>query len=176
MASSLQAEYNYMQSGAWSEPESNRCPCRGSGWLLSDLDTWHACPEHHTDQRHPEEDPHCDCGCGTVGVCEAQSAAWQADAALYRVQVLAEKQRLREAVLTTPELVHRFESIQQGGGTYQDADTILAAAERRGVSILLRNVTGERIGIRRRYDANGEYEPVFTVDHDHPTENPDIPF
>lgn len=43
------------------DPDVNRCRCRGSGWALSDLDSWHRCHYHYTNQRHPEDDgtPHC---------------------------------------------------------------------------------------------------------------------
>ena len=54
---SMQAEYDYMQSGQWADSDPKVCPCRGAGWLLSDLDTWHKCPRHHTsDTRHPDDD------------------------------------------------------------------------------------------------------------------------
>lgn len=32
------------------------CACRGGGWILSQIDTWHQCPDHYTGQRHPEDD------------------------------------------------------------------------------------------------------------------------
>ena len=35
-------------------------PC--GGWILSDFDTWHHCPLHHTNQSHPEDSgPENDC-------------------------------------------------------------------------------------------------------------------
>ena len=39
-------------------PEVNpsRCPCNGSGWFLSDYDTWHECGTHFQGQPHPEDD------------------------------------------------------------------------------------------------------------------------
>jgi len=30
------------------------CPCGGSGWAVSQLDTWEQCPQHYTGQTHPE--------------------------------------------------------------------------------------------------------------------------
>ncbi len=30
------------------------CPCRGRGWLLSEVDTWHSC-RYHKDETHPED-------------------------------------------------------------------------------------------------------------------------
>lgn len=54
---SLQAEYNEFCQGYWADPDPKQCRCRGSGYALSDLDTWHQCPYHWTKQtRHPEED------------------------------------------------------------------------------------------------------------------------
>ena len=35
----------------------DRCRCHGGGWILSDLDTWHRCPDHYVPgQPHPEDD------------------------------------------------------------------------------------------------------------------------
>jgi len=32
------------------------CACRGHGWILSDLDTWHECRAHYAGQPHPESE------------------------------------------------------------------------------------------------------------------------
>lgn len=40
----LQAMFDSAERGDWCEYDANECPCRGRGWMLSDLDTWHACP------------------------------------------------------------------------------------------------------------------------------------
>jgi hypothetical protein len=54
---SLQAYYNEFSQGHWADPDPKLCGCRGSGWALSDVDTWHKCPIHHKPgQRHPEDD------------------------------------------------------------------------------------------------------------------------
>lgn len=54
---SLQAEFNFMESGLWADPDPKECPCHGHGYTLSDLDTWHQCPIHWTPEtRHPEDD------------------------------------------------------------------------------------------------------------------------
>lgn len=34
-------------NSTWADPDEARCGCRGSGWWLSELDTWHECPVHH---------------------------------------------------------------------------------------------------------------------------------
>lgn len=39
----------------WSDENPNNCRCRGSGWVLSELDTWHKCPVHFKNQIHPED-------------------------------------------------------------------------------------------------------------------------
>lgn len=39
----------------WADPNPRTCPCRGSGWLLSDFDTWHEC-HFHGRTPHPEDD------------------------------------------------------------------------------------------------------------------------
>jgi hypothetical protein len=37
------------------------CRCHGGGWILSDVDTWHQCPDHFAGQLHPEDfDPYRD--------------------------------------------------------------------------------------------------------------------
>jgi hypothetical protein len=53
---SLQAYYNAFKRGDWATQDPNACPCRGNGWALSDVDTWHECPIHYTGQRHPEDE------------------------------------------------------------------------------------------------------------------------
>lgn len=45
-----------LDSGRWAEINPVRCPCRGSGWLLSDFDTFHACPVHGNGVPHPEDE------------------------------------------------------------------------------------------------------------------------
>lgn len=45
----------------WSDPCPEACRCHGSGFALSDVDTWHTCPYHYVaGQRHPEDDYECD--------------------------------------------------------------------------------------------------------------------
>lgn len=55
---SLQGYYDNMQSGLWAEVNPTSCPCRGNGWLLSQVDTWHRCPVHG--QGVPSPDPDAD--------------------------------------------------------------------------------------------------------------------
>lgn len=44
-------------SSTWAHPDADHCGCRGSGWWLSELDTWHDCPFHYEKgQPHPEDD------------------------------------------------------------------------------------------------------------------------
>ncbi len=38
----------------WAEVNPAKCPCSGSGWLLSDYDTWHRCGLHSEGVPHPE--------------------------------------------------------------------------------------------------------------------------
>ena len=35
---------------------ADKCRCQGSGWILSEIDTWHKCPDHFKNQPHPEFD------------------------------------------------------------------------------------------------------------------------
>lgn len=44
------------QWSLWAVPNPGQCPCRGSGWLLSDFDTWHRCGLHGGTP-HPEFEP-----------------------------------------------------------------------------------------------------------------------
>lgn len=58
---SLQSEYNYMESSQWSDIDPTICACKGSGWVLSDLDTWHKCSSHFNKELgHPEENDYFD--------------------------------------------------------------------------------------------------------------------
>ena len=57
MTSSLQMEYDNACSGAWADLNPNKCGCRGKGWFLSDVDTWHPCRFHcDPEAGHPEDD------------------------------------------------------------------------------------------------------------------------
>jgi hypothetical protein len=38
---------------AWVDEDEAACGCRGSGWWLSELDTFHKCPLHAPDAPHP---------------------------------------------------------------------------------------------------------------------------
>lgn len=40
----------------WADENPNICGCRGRGWMLSDLDTWHHCPIHGKGVPHPLEE------------------------------------------------------------------------------------------------------------------------
>ena len=55
MGMSLQGEYNFWETGMWQHPMEAECPCRGSGWALSDLDTVHRCRFHYEGQAHPKD-------------------------------------------------------------------------------------------------------------------------
>lgn len=41
-------------SSTWSHEDAARCGCRGRGWWLSEVDTWHCCPCHGKGVPHPE--------------------------------------------------------------------------------------------------------------------------
>lgn len=53
---SLQAIYDNANSGAWETLNPYECGCKGSGWLLSDVDTWHKCRTHNLKASHPEDE------------------------------------------------------------------------------------------------------------------------
>lgn len=54
--------------------EPNRCPCSGSGWILSPFDTWEQCPIHFDcNKPHPEEDYPIDEG---IAVVEEVDWSW----------------------------------------------------------------------------------------------------
>jgi hypothetical protein len=65
----MATEYlNYIATisqGWYSNQDPEVCPCRGNGWILSDLDTWVQCPLHpqgpHPEMDSPwEEDESCE--------------------------------------------------------------------------------------------------------------------
>jgi hypothetical protein len=46
-----------LEGNAWNAVNPHRCPCRGSGWMLSDFDTHHVCRTHgNRNIPHPEEE------------------------------------------------------------------------------------------------------------------------
>lgn len=61
--SELQGYYDSFSQGHWASRNKRKCACRGSGWTLSDVDTWHKCPVHYVEGQHdPFDDEGCDCG------------------------------------------------------------------------------------------------------------------
>ena len=53
---SLQQYYQQFSTGHWADEDPSKCECRGSGWALSDVDTWHRCPVHYQGHDPPPED------------------------------------------------------------------------------------------------------------------------
>jgi hypothetical protein len=54
--SDLQQHYDACERGMFADEDPTRCGCRGHGWFLSEVDTFHKCPEHYAGQPHPEDD------------------------------------------------------------------------------------------------------------------------
>jgi hypothetical protein len=55
--SELQQYYDlFCRTNRWAHPDSEyACGCRGRGWWLSEVDTWHKCPYHEPNAPHPED-------------------------------------------------------------------------------------------------------------------------
>jgi len=53
---SLQAYYDEFSRCYWASHNAAECGCKGHGWALSDVDTWHECPIHKG-MPHPESEP-----------------------------------------------------------------------------------------------------------------------
>ena len=71
----LQALYNEAQSGLWAHFNPFECGCKGSGWHLSQVDTWHKCRIHNPKAPHPEAyDNGEECDGGNTVVQEARIA------------------------------------------------------------------------------------------------------
>lgn len=47
--------YNFKNCPQDLDLPADVCRCRGTGWLLSDVDTWHVCRAHNVGQRHPDD-------------------------------------------------------------------------------------------------------------------------
>jgi len=56
MTGMLQAIYDEARQGSWQDTNPSKCGCRGRGWYLSDLDTWHKCSIHGHDAPCPEDE------------------------------------------------------------------------------------------------------------------------
>lgn len=55
--SELEIYFNeYCKTAAWARRAAEECGCRGRGWWLSEVDTWHQCPVHGAGKPHPEDD------------------------------------------------------------------------------------------------------------------------
>lgn len=53
--SELTQYYNeFACAGVWASPETSECGCRGSGWFLSEVDTYHRCGFHYDGQPNNE--------------------------------------------------------------------------------------------------------------------------
>jgi hypothetical protein len=53
---SLQQYYDQFRQAHWADADASVCACHGSGYALSDVDTWHQCPVHFAGQTHPEDE------------------------------------------------------------------------------------------------------------------------
>jgi hypothetical protein len=53
--SELELYHSNFCAGGWMHRDADKCGCRGTGWALSEVDTFHKCSFH--EGRHPE-----DCG------------------------------------------------------------------------------------------------------------------
>ena len=54
--SELQHYYDSVCAGGWQDSDPRHCGCRGRGWFLSEVDTWHQCRYHGVGVRHPEDE------------------------------------------------------------------------------------------------------------------------
>jgi hypothetical protein len=55
MSSEHEIYYQEVACGAaWVDEDPDACGCKGSGYWLSELDTWHKCRLHAPDAVHPE--------------------------------------------------------------------------------------------------------------------------
>ena len=49
--------YMAFREAWWRDEDPDKCGCRGSGYALSEVDTWHACPIHfRRGQPHPSDE------------------------------------------------------------------------------------------------------------------------
>lgn len=48
--------YEDFKTGYWADQDAEKCKCRGGGWALSEVDTWHSCPVHYNGQKHPNDE------------------------------------------------------------------------------------------------------------------------
>ncbi len=72
--SELSLYFDAFKTGYWAHPVASECLCRGSGWALSEVDTWHKCREHYEGQRDPDDESSATCHCaaspGSTCICE----------------------------------------------------------------------------------------------------------
>ena len=59
--------YSNFSTGYWAKKNPKECPCKGHGWVLSEVDTWHKCRLHFQNQPHPEAE------CESPEACEEES-------------------------------------------------------------------------------------------------------
>lgn len=73
--SELEHYYNNFRAGSFERRDPDKCGCRGTGYALPQVDTWHKCPVHFTPgQRHPEDD-HDECDALTIDAVDARTVA-----------------------------------------------------------------------------------------------------
>jgi hypothetical protein len=61
----------------WNEINPHDCPCRGTGWMVSDWDTSHRCQTHYLGQAHPEDERVEDWSAITIANQRTAWRAWQ---------------------------------------------------------------------------------------------------
>lgn len=73
--------YEAFRTNYWATTDAATCRCHGSGWALSEVDTWHKCPVHFVPGTpHPDEAEYLD------GLAEAPVAGdLEGYAATYRL-------------------------------------------------------------------------------------------
>jgi len=52
--SELQTYYDAFKTAYWADEDAAVCRCKGSGWVLSEVDTFHECPVHYDGQPNNE--------------------------------------------------------------------------------------------------------------------------
>jgi hypothetical protein len=48
--------YEDFKTGYWADSDARVCRCKGHGWTLSEVDTWHRCPFHGVGKAHPDDE------------------------------------------------------------------------------------------------------------------------
>ena len=141
-----------LDSPLWNEINPHDCLCRGTGWMVSDWDTYHRCQTHHRGQPHPEDDRPQDWSAIWIANQRAAWRTWQELSGHDR----ADFRRLVEAASpTTPAEPRAWLDAARGVSQAAQEAALEAAATSAGYSCRLEAAMAAEAAVEAQERATG---------------------